>query len=120
MDGLAFTISGGKFNQFGLIRGTVNLGTSSGTLSGLIGSDGVIGSFISTDHTGGAFAGGFVARATTAITSGAPRVRETPVWRDNAVTDNGTRFDVLAGGDAVVGGNPATNFIVGDHRSDGV
>ena len=119
LGGLAFTISGGKFNQFGLISGTVNLGASSGTLSGLIGADGVVGSFISTIDTNGAFAGGFVARVIglNGLTSAAPRARERAIWRVHAVTDNGTGLDVLEDGDAVGSLNPLTNFIVGGENA---
>ncbi|MGU9962828.1 MAG: hypothetical protein ACNYPD_01845 [Candidatus Halichondribacter symbioticus] len=87
-----FQIMSGRFNQFGLISGTVRLttltGNSSGTLSGLIGAEGVVGSFISTIHTDGAFAGGFVARAD--VTSTPPNLRDTAAWQTGAVRADGT------------------------------
>ena len=83
-----FTLSDGRFNQFGLISGTVNLGASTGTLSGLIGTEGVVGSFISTTHTDGAFAGGFVAH--TVASSTTPNLRNAAAWQAGAVRDDGT------------------------------
>ena len=104
-----FTLSDGRFNQFGLISGTVNLGASSGTLSGLIGAEGVVGSFISTTHTDGAFAGGFVAH--TGITSTTPNLRNAAAWQAGAVRDDGTTpLTVLPNAAAIQGASLVANF----------
>ncbi|MCA8834547.1 MAG: hypothetical protein K8953_05615, partial [Proteobacteria bacterium] len=107
------TLSGGRFNQFGLISGRVTLTTltdnSTGTLSGLIGAEGVVGSFISTTHTAGAFAGGFVARAD--VTSTTPNLRDTAAWVTNGVRNDGTTpLPILADGAAIQAAIPFANF----------
>ena len=104
-----FTLSDGRFNQFGLISGTVNLGASSGTLSGLIGTEGVVGSFISTTHTDGAFAGGFAAH--TGVTSTTPNLRNAAAWETGAVRDDGTTpLPVLPNAAAIQGASLVANF----------
>ena len=96
LGGRILTLSGGRFNQFGLISGTIRFGDSRGTLSGLIGAEGVVGSFISTIHTDGAFAGGFVARANNVITTTPPNLRDTAAWQTGAVRADGTtRLTIL-------------------------
>ena len=109
LGGRILTLSGGRFNQFGLISGTIRFGDSRGTLSGLIGAEGVVGSFISTDHTGGAFAGGFVARAD--VTSTTPNLRNTAAWETGAVRDDDTTpLPVLDSGDVIADVAPFANF----------
>ena len=106
-----FQIMSGRFNQFGLISGRVSLGAFTGTLSGLIGAEGVVGSFISNDQTVGAFAyaGGFVARAD--VTSTTPNLRNTADWETGAVRADGTtRLTILSDTTAIEGASPVANF----------
>ncbi len=98
LGGNIFVISGGKFNQFGLISGVIATQNPSegkmnhGRISGLIGAEGVVGSFISNDQADGAFAyaGGFVARANDVITTTPPNLRDTAAWQTGAVRADGT------------------------------
>ncbi len=53
----------GRFGSDGLLYGTVNVASTAGTLTGLIGLDGAVGAFVSKDSSStGDYAGGFVAK----------------------------------------------------------
>ena len=121
LDGKIFALNG-RFNQFGLLRGTMfsqpprASNTNFGTITGLIGADGVIGAFKSDDQTAGvlAYAGGFVARADDVITTVTPNARRAADWEVGAVENDGTtRLPVLQTSAAIGAGQPLANFYKG-------
>ena len=121
VDGI-FGLSG-RFNQFGLLRGSMVFQRSAmpnayhGTISGLIGVEGVIGAFKSNDQTVGAFAyaGGFVARADAVITAGTitPNARTEANWVANAVDANGVALRVYLDSSEISLGEPLARFYKG-------
>ena len=121
VDGI-FGLSG-RFNQFGLLRGSMVFQRSAmpnayhGTISGLIGVEGVIGAFKSNDQTAGAFAyaGGFVARADGIISAGTitPNARTAANWVANAVDANGVALRVYLDSSEIGLGEPLARFYKG-------
>ncbi len=87
--GLKYFLVDGEFNEYGVIDGTVTYGSfaknshtstaeqaASGDLTGLIGSQGAIGAFISNDTGSDGYAGGFVARKATDVGGEETKLKE--------------------------------------------
>ncbi|MCA8834684.1 MAG: hypothetical protein K8953_06310, partial [Proteobacteria bacterium] len=112
----------GRFGRDGLLYGTVNVASTAGTLTGLIGLDGAVGAFVGDD-----FAGGFVAHPTSTFETvvvappplllvdfadwaGLPGAPKTTVL-DSA--GNGTLSILLNGASSVGDANSTANFVQG-------
>ncbi|MCH9662809.1 MAG: hypothetical protein K0U66_04000, partial [Gammaproteobacteria bacterium] len=114
----------GRFGRDGLLYGTVDVASTAGTLTGLIGLDGAVGAFV-----GDGYAGGFVAHPTATFENVVVAPPPSPPlvvfaqWAGlpgEPKTTAGTGTVPLLNGVASVGNsNPNANFIQGLATVDG-